>query len=111
MLPKQLTPNNLCILYVDSLTLYHSVSTLFFTESEGEQDSVSGIVARSIPPPTHNDQVAIYRICQLTKVLLDSRVSELGGKDVHTFTIIAPSDRKEVEAARRTLHEYVLIVF
>lgn len=71
----------------------------------GEDDNVPGIVARSIPTPSHKDLVTLYRICQLTRVLLDNRVSALGGKDIHTFTVLAPADRKEIEAARRTLHE------
>lgn len=53
----------------------------------------------------HKDLVTIYRITQLTGVILDERVTELGGADIKKCTIIAQPDRAEMEAARRTLHE------
>lgn len=55
--------------------------------------------------PSRKDLVTIYRITQLTKVILDDKVTELGD-DTDTCTPIAASDKTEMEAARRTLHEY-----
>ncbi len=55
--------------------------------------------------PVHKDLVTLYRITQLTGVILDERVAELGGADINKCTSIAQPDRDEMEAARRTLHK------
>ncbi len=59
----------------------------------------------SVRLPVHKDLVTVYRITQLSRVILDERVTELGGADMKKCTVIAQPDKDEMEAARRTLHE------
>ncbi len=66
---------------------------------------LSGLRVGPLPAPVRKDLVTIYRITQLTQVILDDRVAELGGEDINKCTAVAAPDKPEMEAARRTLHE------
>ncbi len=66
---------------------------------------LSGLRVGPLPAPVHKYLVATYRITQLTQVILDDRVAQLGGEDIKKCTSVAAPDKPEMEAARRTLHE------
>ena len=82
---------------------------MFLRNSEIGQpeEAIPGLKCGCVPVPEHRDLVIIYRITQLTRVILDDRVTELGGDDLQDYTVIAAPDKTEMEAARRMLHEYV----
>ena len=51
----------------------------------------------------------LYRLCNLTGVLLDEDVRHLKDADISKLAIIATQDRPQFQWARRTLHRYTYI--
>ncbi len=91
------------MVFLDSYST--SANTLFLQRRDETQEVLSGLRVGPLPAPVHKDLVAIYRITQLTQVILDDRVAQLGGEDIKKCTSVAAPDKPEMEAARRTLHE------
>lgn len=54
---------------------------------------------------TSEDLSIIYRISQLTGLIMDEKITSLPGADVQNLRKIALPDRKEARWARRTLHK------
>ncbi|XP_064400632.1 phosphatidylinositol 4,5-bisphosphate 3-kinase catalytic subunit gamma isoform-like isoform X2 [Halichondria panicea] len=86
------------------------INTMFLQQCDEVPEVLSGLRVGPLPAPVRKDLVTIYRITQLTQVILDDRVAELGGEDIKKCTAVAAPDKPEMEAARRTLHDFVMQV-
>ena len=70
-----------------------------------QETSSVPLLANAVAKRTQEDLQTIYRISQLTGVIMDEKVATLHGAETDNLRKIAMPDRREARWARRTLHK------
>ena len=90
------------------LNLSNSLNTFLYKNlaSSWLDDTTSSITVQQLKRLPDRELTVLYRISQLTGVLLEGATTSLG-VDTQDLAIIPAADQAEVQWARRMLHEYV----